>query len=415
MQAGPRHGNRRPAPRGFTILEVVMASVLGLLVASGCFAIFTALNKTDQTLGRRYHEIVELERLHNIMQRSFQSLVVSGEPKPIKAPNSDGSVSDLNASSSKFSKPNDGTASDSSSQGGSNRSTGSRLGDDRIPIPGSRQSRLRNGGSDGASRSASADPDATKDLKPDAKPDSKSLVKPPPPPRMLLRPDVNVADVPMNHRLARMQLGAATQRFELVLNNYPTASGSNASKAADEELRKSNPDLGAGERAVRGEFFLRPTQGLAAGQPLSWTIWWQSLRAPDGVVSADSRLADLVPAAQPVPIATDLAYCRWQIFAGRTRRVDFDATWENELPAYIEMEVETVGGLWSSWMFEVGWSRGQESAPPDDADPTDPTAGGTPKDGTGKSTSRPLSKPGTPAAGASGLKGSGVSSLGGPS
>lgn len=360
----PLTATRRAHGRGFTLLEVVMASVLGLVVAAACIAIFTALNKTDRSLDRRYHETVELERLHNVMQRTFMSLVVSDQPKP-QPPrtNPDGTP----VAGSRLTDPN--------------RSTGNQLGADRIPIPGSRQSRLRSeSGSSGDAPSAN---DPTTDPKAENKPENKAenragAPKPPPPPRMLLTADPAVADAPMNHRLARMQVAAATQRFELVLSSIPVASNATVRKVApdpdEDELNKAAPDLTGGSRAVRGRFYLQPNPVTVPGRPTSWTIFWQPLRAPDGVAIADSREVELVPAGQAVPIATDLAYCRWQVFDDRARKVEFQATWQDDLPAYVEMEVETVGGLWASWMFEVDWSRGQESLPLDDEDPNNPDA-----------------------------------------
>lgn len=379
---GPAHP--ATAPRGFTILEVVMASVLGLVVASACFAIFTALNKTDQSLGRRYHEIVELERLHHVMQRAFLSVVVTDQPKPPPSrTNPDGSPADRAAAAGRLGDQGEESSASGSATGGSspsdpNRSTGNKLGADRIPIPGSRLSRARAGGgstSGTASEARSTETETTIESRPGAP-------KPLPAPRMLLTPDPAIADVPMSHRLARMQVGVATQRFELVLNYIPVVTGATVRKTAqesdDDQQRKSAPDVTDAGSAVRGRFFLQPNPLTAPNRPISWTLFWQPLRAPDGAASADSRLVELVPAGRAVPIATDLAYCRWQVFEDRARKTEFQATWYDDLPAYVEMEVETVGGLWASWMFEIDSSRGQESTPPqdDDFEQTDPGTSG---------------------------------------
>jgi hypothetical protein len=130
-------------------------------------------------------------------------------------------------------------------------------------------------------------------------------------------------------------------------------------------------------QAIRGVFELRPSL-KDDGEPVfsqdgsvrAWTLWWRPLprlaQDDDGTV----RQVGVTPGV-PVEVATDLAYCRWQVFDDRKRQADFAAVYFRDLPAYIEMEVMTVSGVWANWMFEVDWATGSESAGRNDDDGQD--------------------------------------------
>ena len=103
---------------------------------------------------------------------------------------------------------------------------------------------------------------------------------------------------------------------------------------------------------------------LVDGRPRSWTLYWQPLTPlPSARPESEKGLPPpvAVPAGPAVEIASDLEYVHWQVFRERERRGAHRGLWYTDLPAYIEMEVKTIDGLWANWMFEVDWATGSES------------------------------------------------------
>ena len=102
----------------------------------------------------------------------------------------------------------------------------------------------------------------------------------------------------------------------------------------------------------------------APGQPSpGWEMWWVPQAPPD--------LPDSAPEGDPYQVATDLAYVRWRVFQGRAFHEEFVTKILDDLPAYLELEVQTLGGLEASWLFELNWSVGSELAENRAADPVD--------------------------------------------
>ena len=72
------------------------------------------------------------------------------------------------------------------------------------------------------------------------------------------------------------------------------------------------------------------------------------MRDDDGVVLGDK-------------VTDGLAGLRFTVFDDRQRKLDYTAIWYEDLPAYVEVEVATVAGLYGNWMFDIGWFIGPES------------------------------------------------------
>jgi prepilin-type N-terminal cleavage/methylation domain-containing protein len=166
-------------------------------------------------------------------------------------------------------------------------------------------------------------------------------------------------------------------------------------------------------RAVRGAFELRPQepsaeqwrQARARGEEpeQAWQMWWVPLPPRENGSSAPS-IDEVMEAGEPFLIASNLRYVQWTMFDDNEHKSAMNATWEQQLPAHIEVAVETVSGLNANWMFEVDWGRGPEVPPkPTDAgakqaQPVDPASGGgggAPADG-GKPPSTPTPIPAPP-------------------
>jgi hypothetical protein len=65
---------------------------------------------------------------------------------------------------------------------------------------------------------------------------------------------------------------------------------------------------------------------------------------------------------RPYFVAGNLKYARWTAFFRKEKRGDLVSTWSSDLPAYVELQVETSAGLQSNWMFEIDWANGPEVA-----------------------------------------------------
>ncbi|MGQ0627430.1 MAG: PulJ/GspJ family protein [Phycisphaerales bacterium] len=71
--------NRR---RGFTIIELVLASAVGALVVLGALGIFSMLGKAERRSELRADAATELARLHVAFQRAFRTIVTEVKPRP---------------------------------------------------------------------------------------------------------------------------------------------------------------------------------------------------------------------------------------------------------------------------------------------------------------------------------------------
>ena len=104
------------------------------------------------------------------------------------------------------------------------------------------------------------------------------------------------------------------------------------------------------------------------GNPRAWELWWVPLQPRRTIeeVREMGRARAVLEASsygEPFMIATDLASMRVRMFDNRERKETFEATIQNQLPAYVEVDVATVSGLTASWPFEVSWATGPETRP----------------------------------------------------
>lgn len=149
----------------------------------------------------------------------------------------------------------------------------------------------------------------------------------------------------------------APQRLEVVLKQWPlppelARERSAAARALPRATEIAPPEPGV---ALRCAFELRPDRDG------TWTLWWRPLPLPEAG-GRPAREAD--PAADPnaVPLISRLTKCRWTAFDNRKREPAIKAVWATELPAYVELEIQTAAGPGANWMFEVAWASGKEFA-----------------------------------------------------
>lgn len=105
--------------------------------------------------------------------------------------------------------------------------------------------------------------------------------------------------------------------------------------------------------ATRGVLELRPDPT----DPRAWALWWRPVD-PDGESFYSAFEFDRDQ--QAILLMQGIERMRWQVYDDEQRKADFRATWQGDLPAYVEVEVAMTSGLYANWMFEIGWSVAAE-------------------------------------------------------
>jgi hypothetical protein len=189
------------------------------------------------------------------------------------------------------------------------------------------------------------------------------------PARFILAPDKTAAvdRAATRARLAGAARPESPQRLEVVLSRWPVPRGLAEERRAALGSRAADrvPPPGPGG-AVRCAFELRP------GRDGTWAMWWRPLP----LIENGGRAArDTDPAQDPnaVQLISGLTKCRWTAFDNRERKSEIASTWATDLPAYVELEIETAAGPSANWMFEVAWGNGKEV--PEEAPVDQPPAG----------------------------------------
>lgn len=356
--------------RAFTILETVMAAAIGMVVVLTAVAMMTAMTRADTTLARRAHQVTQLQVLHNVMSRAFTTLSMSETTPPKQAAGrvGGGTAGDAAAAAAASAeKAAAATRNEDALQSEGRAERAARPGLSTIAGSGGRSGAAAaaalaaGAGSGGGSGGASGDGSAAES---GAESTAGSATSTPPPPRLVLAPDTRANQSPMTLRLTgdRGLEQAAPQQLEVVLAKPPV------------QLPKLSPPPGEAvvptaldmERVItksfRGIFELLPDTENAQRRdpddpaPAPLALWWRPLPAlstPGSTAATAASLPD--PPPPPVKIADQLAFCRWQVFQNSKSQDQYTAIWAQQLPAYVEMEVQTVGGLYAKWMFEVDW------------------------------------------------------------
>lgn len=287
----------RRTARGFTLLETLLAASLGAALVLMVVGVMGFMDRAEARQAARIEEMDNLARVQRVMSRTFAMLVVA----------------DPNSSSAFRSAVNRDTV---------------RLGGRTLTAEGVPRERV-----------------------------------------ILEADESRTLDVAM--RRARVAGGGAVQRLEVVLDRPPVprnfARGLTGSLAdsvqanLDERDDEFRPVLAG---PVRGVFELRPDaatrrMGLRPvvnpdDPRVGWTLWWRPL--------VDDRSLDVDPTddAEAVPIASGLTVCTWRAFIKKERSETLRVMSTLEVPAYMEMEVRTLGGQHANWMFEVQWSIGDD-------------------------------------------------------
>lgn len=292
--------------RSFTIIETVLAATLASLVVLGCMGAFMALERTDRALTARFHEANDLARIQRTMQRAFSTLLMAPE-SPLEE-----------------------------EEGAEGEGEGGEEGEVELPVEEGEEE----------DEGAEAEPEPVQF------------------PRILLQADQDPTLMEVLRRSGLSSSGnaiATPQRLELVLSAVPITPPAMQSTVWTQALVGVDdlPDAEAVEAAgvedyagVRGAFVLRPDDPDTLGAALrdqrgddriGWTLWWQPL---------DTR-------SEPARVASNLAACQFLMYRDSQMIAEHVAYAPQEMPTYIQLEVETLSGLYANYLFEVVWAVDQ--------------------------------------------------------
>ncbi len=347
--------------RGFTMLEVVMAASLGALVVIACLSVMYTMQRTDEMLAKRAEHAGDLERLRMVAQRATTTLVMSTDRLP-PAPRS--GEQDVGAGS-RFGRFQAGEAGglapvprliledDQRAGGWVMRSTGGRdFQADASPVQ-----RIEFVLSDPPVPSAESDFFARAGLREGerlSRRDSQSRF-------------ANESRFSKESRFA----GSAPENVRSKNEGVKTAAEDPSIKKADTFGESGEEDLGS-VRAVRGALEVRPQRPsgrtireAAANDeevPEAYEVWWVPLPPRENGSDRPSEEA-IGLAGDPVKVAGNLRFVKWRLFDDREWKSALEATWFQQLPAYMELSAETTSGMTAKWLFEVDWATGPEVPP----------------------------------------------------
>ena len=142
-------------------------------------------------------------------------------------------------------------------------------------------------------------------------------------------------------------------RLEIVVDRLPMGTYRPDEVEEVEETIAQSSVLTFGDLlGYRGAFELRASQERTA-----YELWWVPL-PPAGLPSEDAF--DITTLPEPTRLCAHLAEIHWSAFIDSGKVAKIRAVEARQFPAYIELEVRTIDGLYASWMFELGWIPGVE-------------------------------------------------------
>lgn len=331
--------------RGFTILELVLASAIATLVILGAFAVFTAMNKSDRRLAAQYAHVSEIERTRRAFLNTFTSLVMSDRPMARR------------------------TSSESTA-----RAT------PVTPKPGS------------AEASATGDTGGSKSDSPAVRP---------PPPRIVLGTSDSTDFFGQSMQrlevvLSRTPVPAKTSSVEYKPIN-------DAHLVNDKDAPRNNTATEGGSQAIRGAFILRSQETPPAYEARRDSVnvqelWWVPL-PPPAEEGDETERPMAASAGNPTRLLTDIVQCRWQFFQKDEWHDALEVTWSNDLPAYVKVTIELANGNRTEWLLEVDFTTGAEvtvSGLESGADPAGTAADGLPAGGSAATPSTIKGSPANP-------------------
>lgn len=335
----------RPRP-AFTLLETVLATVIGAMVVIACMGMFAAVARTETALATRANEVTELAMTQRTLRRALLTMVMM--------PAADRPDPDLPQQPEEGEEP------------------------EPMPVP---------------RFIIEADPSPALEAMLVASSSDGFLL-----------PPVSGVDFPRPQRLEMVlamppvplgisEAGALAQTGWAMVSQADaqldaTVGVAEASQRTDPGYRSVfdlRPD-GYRERIIAG-LGITPASAIPAEfgrgddgrlelprrlrqRARGWTLWWRPVYEEERAArdaglpfDADNRPELL---AEAVPLVRGLVECRFSAFAldrdaGSGNRFTRFLAWASEdLPGYVEVEARTANGRYANWMFEVGWQVADE-------------------------------------------------------
>lgn len=375
-----RSPKARRTRRGFTLLEVTLASAISAAVGGLCLSLFVFFDRTDARLEDRFLQNQQLSRLHLVSERAFSKLLMSEKPQVLREAEqrllgAEATTPTLGADGLPTIPPGGGSGSGSRSGNGRQSRRDVQQHPEILAIKESIPPRLelaidREGRIEApVNREAEGDTRSIRAQRFTTTPQRLELVLTESP-----VPSASALDDPeaLMERVARQRARERRELRRMQSKSEGEREGATARERAEDAEDEDaglddESDLESPMRALRGAFELRPM--LANGKPgetisgeaRGWEVWWVPL--PPEAGPGEELDLDAPEPEEPFLVAHDIAYIEWKVFQGRERRTQYAARLNEEIPAYIELEVETVSGLRANWLFELDWTMGNESPP----------------------------------------------------
>lgn len=351
----------RTIPRAFTLLEVMLAAILGTLVVVSAIGLFDLMRRTDERQMERMALAQEIAFTHRTVERALTTIVMSNAPLP-------GNEKEMDERLRRFERAVDNNEPEPF--------------DESEPIP----RLILRPSEDGQLMEFELD-NRTQRMRTQTF-EVTCLV----PPVRGARPEERMFDpegdarrramTPEQRRRAAAEEDQRDRRRSRTGDEDRDQPRGDTDRAADaednrdeEEDEEDTVQLAPG---VRGVFelipdHLEPFGGATfqtarkpradVGQGL--TLWWRELppaiepdATEDELARQQRRLLDWE--GRRVPLISGLRWLRWEVYRGDRFDTRTLATWQRELPAYVKLNFETVGGRREGWMFEIGWRNGPE-------------------------------------------------------
>lgn len=343
--AAPERNRPHTRGRGFTLLEVTLASIIGALIVLSVLGVLSAFDRSDRALARRFQQADDLVRTQTVLRRTFAKIVLTNEATPDDLPDEPPRKNTSTGSLPKREAPKAYPA------------PRLLLTDDTSPGIGTMTRRPQRG----------------QEFRP-VRPQRLEIV-------VEASPIADDGPIRVTPAMLKNSPPSETPPPAADTNNpAPTGTDLNPD-AADQPAEEEETESPIG--FVRGTLELRPTvlrPGREPPERQTYDLYWTRLAPRDPTPRLDTPLPPATRIATSVRIASNITYLNYRVFEDRNWHTQHSAIYFQQLPAYVEVEIETANGLSAKWLFEVGWMRGPE-VPSPAKDEKAGTGTGTGKDG----------------------------------
>lgn len=332
--------SRSLSTRGFTLIETMLAMVLGSMVLAGCFGVFLSIRNMDNTFEARFQRTSELDMTHTVLTRALLGLQMAETESTTVRRATDADEEEIDENVEPDPRPRIILETDPSVLPDSTGWAPQRfeLVTATPPAPASL-----------ASQAASWY--ITQD-------NEDSL-------------DYSASDGSQGSIRGVFELRPAGQR-ELIMHRLGLiALGDPMLDQTDLDQRKlNNPKFAIQEQ----------------DSTPNWTLWWRPILSYEGnqLLYGTGPLADTQGnteeirqrLAGAIPLMRGIERCIWEIYKSDEFITIYQGSDIQDIPAYAQFEVILNNSQYASWMFEVDWVFGDDPnaeeiaglGNPDDAD-----------------------------------------------